>query len=804
MNPPPERLHVAASPFGAKRKGIQRTKTLFLATSDPRTQTHVEGERFRLEDLDIDEKRICDELNCHLHFKVKEGYEMKNLPKFHDLTRYGVRADQELGLWKSEVRRLASVVRSPEPPILKASPEWFGRADSEGYNRLHIIGLAVCFALDVCLHDNELVMLEFQPPLANVETFSTAHKRLLRNFNPNEGTTRYDRNIKLDKHNSEAYQTLVNYLTASLARLLIRTMKGQFWVDNCLSTVAKFAAKLKVVGADLPRAICRAFEAQKEFQVRMGQRAKSQAIIQSVTITSQRSGDGEENNDNPMAKQQAVLQTDLDTSGSRYFMVMDAFYHSIGMLLAASVVGLVWNEGTDQPADIFETSATVYDTGLRGTKTQLCRERDGSIGVAGERNVIHCAGMAFDACREIWDKLPSTPAPPGPYTSLDWNWTELTDSGNLGPSSPRSGKLTVMSDVITALVPYLMFCGVFPTQLAHMTRVAILISDPTEPVEYYQHGGYLAVAQIRTSRHRTLYGAQFQSVFESPMAQQRALAGVTGDEWERNSASRALRSRYTATNEKFRNALEQVDNWIIDERSIIVTSVLYSWVVLVGIGIVVLGGVALVAMRDSIPNVDPSNLTVLVWTAAGFAVVYAKSRRVEDWPWRDFLRGRVVCRSVTEVNAVTKVEPQLLLAILLRYETRMFLKKRGPFNNLFDRKSEDGFSIDVPPLVETAAAGGHIFIKVDSLNGPALVGLQGHIWGNYESVSPKDRTREGSSLICRDFDDPARYRLTTENGKGEDASGGSRDLPLPLYPICTNELNWYRVQGIFSEKALFG
>lgn len=82
--------------------------------------------------------------------------------------------------------------------------------------------------------------------------------------------------------------------------------------------------------------------------------------------------------------------------------------------------------------------------------------------------------------------------------------------------------------------------------------------------------------------------------------------------------------------------MDEVEKWVIDERSIIITSLWYTWIVLAAVGMLVCGGVAIIAVEDRLSGVDLSNLFVLVWTAAGFLMVYFKSIRVENWPWRDF------------------------------------------------------------------------------------------------------------------------------------------------------------------------
>ncbi|KAH8665631.1 hypothetical protein BGZ61DRAFT_593014 [Ilyonectria robusta] len=796
-------------------KTLRRSKTIRLGPSATSPWTGGQSEdgthhvSFRLADLEIDKEQLFSGLDCHRRFKVKEGYEMKDLPKFNDLTRYDVTEDQEMDLWKLEVDRLVTAVKSETPPSLEGDPEWYGGADSDGYNRLHVMAASLKHALSVCIHDNELVLLEHQPPLANKEMFVQSHRSLLRNFDPDEGIIRFDKKIKLAQHSDEVYHGLVNYLTAILARLLVRTITGRFWVDNCLITIAKFAAKLKVLGNDLPRAVALTIEAHRDVQMRVGELTRSQPGGIGVPEATGKENPSIEEGSSAWS---ALDIGQLDMSGARYFIVLDAFDRGIVSLLLNCLGELRWDEEVEQTAEMFETSTVIYGTGFRGMRMQLCQERDGSIGVAADRNVMHCAGVAFDVCREVWTSQPSAEGlSTDGRTTLDWNWTGLVGSEEiLGVSSPGSRSWTDMRDVITALVPYTMFCGIFPTNLSQFARQVIQISDFTNSPNFYTQQSCLAAARVRTSQYEGSLRkrapsnmAQFQNVYDTPMAREGALSGMQGD--PESPASRELRQKYLATGEKFRNAMDEVERWVMDERSIVITSLWYSWIVLAAVGVLLCGGVAMIAVEDRISGVDPSNLTVLVWTAAGFLVVYFKSMRVENWPWRDFLRGRVVCRSVSEVQAVTKIDPQVLLAILMRFESRVLLGKCGPFRGIFDRKVEDGFAIDVPPTTMTAAAGGCIFVRVLSVLGPALSCLEARNRELYRSVSPQGATESGTGYICRDFIDPAHYQIALVADDGEERDAARRTVmeSLPLYPLCTNALSWYRVQGVFVEKAMF-
>ncbi|KAM0418889.1 hypothetical protein ACHAPT_012154 [Fusarium lateritium] len=763
-------------------KPLQRSNSILfnkstLPAGGQRVEDDVEGDEFRLRDLNIDVQHIVDSLRPHVLFRVKEGYEMKNLPKFDDMVRYGIREEEELELWGLEVRRLAAVAKSEEPPALEGDAEWFGDADAGGYNRLHRLALQMQYAIDISVHDNELVLLQYHPNLANESDYGFAHRRICRTFDEDRGSIRYERSIRIEKHNDEALHALVNYVTAVMARLLLRSMSGRFWIENCVSVLAKFAAKIKVVTADLPTAFERTLEAFRDFQIQVTQSPEARGVhVAQVNSSS--------SDDDPMAKQQKALQEDIDTSGARYFMEMDAFRHSLSNLMEAAIADLTWNEEIEQPADVFETSSIVYDTGFPDRRTQLCRERDGTIGAAAERKVIDFSGVAFHIGSEVWETLSSSNTHGlSSYTTLTWSRKPFSRDQKPKGKDPRDPlteptennptvHMARMLDVIKALVPYLMSCGAFPTHLSMFTQLAVLISDPTNPVRYYKQKSFLTVARIHTSAYERNQNPTTslisQTVYDTDMAKL---------------------ARRGKPNRQLKEELEQAEKWIIDEKAIIIQHAWYSMVALGVCALLIAGGVALIAIEDSASGVDPSNLTALAWAAAGFTMIYFKSRRVQDWPWRDFLRGRIVCRSITEVQSVTGMDPQVLIAILLRLETRMFLKTRGPFNTLFFRKAEDGFSIDVPLLTSTVIDGGYIFVRVDSMSGPALVVLSAKTYGHYDAISPKGTSSGKEKFICRDISDSGRYLLNGES--------------LALYPIVTNELQWYRVRGVFATRACF-
>ncbi|KAF2180434.1 hypothetical protein K469DRAFT_692940 [Zopfia rhizophila CBS 207.26] len=89
------------------------------------------------------------------------------------------------------------------------------------------------------------------PSQADRQNYNNAHNRLLRNYDPDEAKERFQRHLRLES-NDRYYHTLVNYATGMMLRVLLRTMRGALWEEQCVVTTAKLTAKLKTLVNDLP------------------------------------------------------------------------------------------------------------------------------------------------------------------------------------------------------------------------------------------------------------------------------------------------------------------------------------------------------------------------------------------------------------------------------------------------------------------------------------------------------------------------------------------------------------------------
>ncbi|KAK1955917.1 hypothetical protein LY78DRAFT_593094 [Colletotrichum sublineola] len=234
--------------------------------------------------------------------------------------------------------------------------------------------------------------------------------------------------------------------------------------------------------------------------------------------------------------------------------------------------------------------------------------------------------------------------------------------------------------------------------------------------------------------------------------------------------------------------MKKYHTWIIHDNSVVVPCRLYTWGSLALCGLLVIGGLAVgFPVGERIHGVDPFNISVFCWVLAGFPILVTKATRVENWPCSWFLRGEVPCRSVTEVVAVTGVDAQILIAILLRLDEQTYLRNRGPFNVLFSRKTEEiggGFSIDVPIKVLAAMEGGLIPVKVLGQWGIGLAFVSARSWGSYQAISNFGVYED--QAICRDL----AHTLSVAQSQ-------------PSHRLTMGNMAVSRVLGIFQTDCYF-
>lgn len=257
-----------------------------------------------------------------------------------------------------------------------------------------------------------------------------------------------------------------------------------------------------------------------------------------------------------------------------------------------------------------------------------------------------------------------------------------------------------------------------------------------------------------------------------------------------------------------------MSNWEISASSITVKCRTYVVFMQIMIMVIILGSIALpFTVRDRIKGVDPFQITTFSWLLSGALLVIAKSRYVSSWPWHDFLRGVVVCSTVSDLSDVSGVDAQVILLFLLHNEWNTLLVSDGPYNGMFQRKTDprsisetknkekrneiltyrQGFSIDVPVNLTTMHGSGLVVLKAMNNSGEHLVCIDGRKGG-------MDGATQGERkfwMTCPGFnrDDLENYY---------DSGISDYDISKKVHMLQRESLSWTKILGVYVKDSKFG
>jgi len=758
----------------------------------------------------------------HESFQVRPGYDLGNLPKFYSLEPYGAGEVEETLLWKKEISRLVKVVNSGSPHHIKGEDEWFGKADAAGYSRLDRITTQIQHAYMICSLDNELIALDLAPDLASTRKITLIERALQQDYDVSTGKIRYKRPLSLESFNERCYYALVDHITANLAQLLARLASGKFWEENFIITVAKLSAKLKwlVLRHDLPRAVTTVISTKKETIQKLKAEGRSPLLPDPKAGGKERSDDEGEDHTHHEDEKKGLSDENIPGKGNRYFVVQMAFHNLLSHLCETLLDQLASSEEAGIASDVFETSVVIYDTGYLDRRAMICGLRDGGIGGLGNVTTLRATQAAVQVCGELFMEKEDQELPPPTNelsrATLYFQWDELGEKGTQlgvnGSTNMLSRRILYkgrkrfyqMKDVIDVLVPIQMLFGSFSSALEEKFIEISTIAPTRDRVEMFDERKFVGTSIIQTSGFQEMRQKSYQeagndthSVWETHLAQERGLAprpGLLEPQLISDEQMDEIVRKWKVENEEIESDRVKLQKWAIDENSITVPFKLYAWGTLVLAATIVIGGVLFgFLIGNRIHPVDPFNVTIFFWGFAAFLVLFLKSFRVAQWDWRDFILGRIVCHSVSEIAGVSGINDQRLLTLLLRMRPTLSLQTKAPYNTIFNEgrqsNSSDGLAVDKPLDNKAMAAGGFLFIKVDSLLGPALVGLNLNKWSTYDCVYAKGEKKARHGFICRDFDE--RRDLTLDG------------RCLPLLILCTNSLQWHRTLGVYKKNTWY-
>lgn len=720
--------------------------------------------------------------------------------------------------------RLHYYVCNPDVSIRFENRDYFTVGDESGYRTLSNLAEKMLTALSLCVLDNECINVRYCRNISNRAKLQKLIQQAQVAGAATDGDEEEDGTISPEEAEKRAREQnalfdLINYITAVLARLMSQIGAGKFFQATVLGALVRRVAKIKLLLLDLPSNARVA--AQNGESVLDQSRVVDPRAAESII-------DEEEECEEALrvieANARDGLTSQAEAEMAAYCIRQNKYRSGVSSAWRYIAVSLRFLNRSGLPPTAYEICGLVYETGFQGfkvslsfflqyffwlpsnvgriAKTLLYQDRDMEYCATSDLDNLNTADCAFhilEATVRNLKQLRKTGDPSNAVTErkvktfIEWKYQVLdSDSSKCDPDHDRtplaSLELEYMDDIITVMVA---LAATNPCLLADLTdfRSIMLLSyagvdeDLARP---YRETNFKAFFRLFTDKMEAYTRSEgvmrLSAAFENGTFDRCRLIDRSNEGHTPSDVSR-----------KFGKLTQWMEEeWVVDETSVIVPCTFYV-ISTAALSLLLAGGGLAIGFTvgNRIKGVDPFNIATYAWVLAAFLILICKSVLVSEWSWSDFLHCRVRCRSVSELEAVTGIRDQLIIAKLLHDESGGgILFTRGPYNSIFRRRSKDsGFSIDRPISTTTMLMSGLTPLKVVTPRGHALVCLDARR-GTQLRVVNHMAEREEEYLVCEDLNRTQKLAM--------ERSGEGRCTRLHL--LGSKQMKWKRVMGVYDAR----
>lgn len=715
-----------------------------------------------------------------------------NPPQWFSLLAEGIITDEQRGLLELQVERLVHASNTSDA-LPFHSNGYLGAVRGPELRKLSSMVHQLLHHLSIIEMDNLSAILERPRSPKTMRAATNALIPMCQRIDRSHAlqAPQFDPESLDAKNRAELYAILIDYITNSVARIATRYTTGSTWSKVNLAVLGQISVKLKFLTRDPSRQIGASLH-----------RAKAARMRASTSYGEDLPNGPSSNEESEMERYDETFEDDyIRSSQGRHKFVMSALQRALRSLLLA-------------PQDVFQTNIQIYTVGPDQTVCAMMEDGTSLVSVTSMPRHVDFCRTGLSLVRENFDCLAKPHSPPPPAPS-DAEPVIVSLAYRTSGVPVRTSKLKVYTmDALLSLMVPLSLCTPQLGQLAAQMATCLSLgaeADVPPP--------RLAMPADRNS---SLVGCKLQS--KGYLDRARMMSAIHPDTLAISQDS--LNPARLGPNTDYEKHRKKIEAWQISDSSVTVRR---PWYV-AGILILCAG----VALAFSVPMGllagDPLQNFYCTTAVIGMILFVAKSAWMSDWRWHDFLRGRVVCRSVSEVAAVARVDAQVVLLRLLDHARVSRFDTQGPFNVVFrslerqraardggygtDRREKHdmtqillagaaravprsqmltslsrsadivsgGFSIDRPLGLRTLEACGFLVLTVAGYDGKHLVCLDAR---KGETIDFVEGSGKSAVLSCLRPPVPK---------KGE----------APTAFLSENRVEWTRLLGVCTGDVVFG
>ena len=755
---------------------------------------------------EIDVGAIVKTANNHNEY-VDGERTLKNLPRFDECEDL-ISGAEWRDLLQKEIGKLVDFSKNPSPPLFD-SQDCLQSMAREDFN--FVAGLAdqICCNLSILQHENARVVIEKSKSTNTnawselLKTRKTLSDRYVQTEAQVEGCL--PRHLDNADKDFRAYCALLDYILAVSVWWIVRSVFSKYLEQQVFATLARWAIKLKALAKDPVRAAEQALSDTSDLFTARKTELEFRDEILIVQV-------GE--------KKAQINMSDTPTDPTAlYFDEKQILGEVLGAIMNNVLATLDNPNRSPTQINSFEICTLVYQTGLEGETTMLHGARDGGISTSSNLQHINFCFNSYLLLKSNTESIHNarrrTPDAQTPAVSIRWSAPDAhKDFCNAQPI------VHCMDHLVSLLVPAALSTPKCAILLSGLTNIATIMTKTEDRVAIYSPPKenysleYVITTPAWQEKAKQIVDSKvgdpdIQPLSQSPARQlmKHSSQGAMKKSLNSNVKVADIDQAIIKKTQDYDSAMDHMKAWKITPTYIKVDCRKYVISACAIAVLLVLGGLAIpFSVQSRIRGVDPFQITLFTWITSGFVLVLAKSRYVSNWPWHDFLKGKVVCRSLSDLTDVSSLDTQIILQYLLHKEWKTLLVTSGPYNGLFTRKCDprthdqdnvvpqtEGFSIDRPVALSTMYAAGFVMLKVASMDGEDLICLDGRKGaGDYGSHG-----RKANWMACRNFNED----ILESAGELGTAKKKREHKVLFLRRI---EFRWERVLGLYTKESHFG